>query len=227
MKLKYQLIAASVLSAMTFGAAAEVSGYATLNSDYMFRGVTLNDNGPALQGGIDWEGENGTYAGGWFSQTDDGEATDVEVDLFYGYYGELENGMFYDVNFIYYALLDASDYNYGELHLSVGKSLNDMWTAGVNVDIANDILLAGSGYDDLSAFHISVFAEYALAEDMGLSFEVGSQTWEEAGESDDYMWGRVTWTKDYENFGVEVSAWTNDIDGDDSSQLTASITYSF
>lgn len=218
---------ASVLSAMTLGAQADVSGYVTLASDYMFRGVSLNDKSPALQGGIDWEGETGWYAGTWASQTDDGESTDVEVDLFGGYAGETENGISYDFMAIYYALLDASDYNYMELHAGFSKGMSEKLSLGVNLDYTNDSLAAAGLGDDLTAFHVSVVAEYALADDMGLAFEYGRQGWDEDNESYGYNWGRISLTKDYNDFSFDLSAWHNDADDDDSSKFTVSASYSF
>ncbi|WP_163933913.1 TorF family putative porin [Paraferrimonas sp. SM1919] len=224
MQFKRQLIAASVLAGLSFSASAELSGYVTLNSDYMFRAVSLNDKKPALQAGIDWEAESGWYTGAWASQTDDGETKDVEIDIWGGYYGETESGFFYDANLIYYALVDASDYNYGELHGNIGQYLTDELTIGLNVDYA---VLAASGFDNLKGLHISGYAEYALTEDMAISVEYGQQKWEDWGENGDYNWARASFTKDYENFGFELSAWTNDIEGDESSRFSASVSYNF
>ncbi|GAB3038614.1 TorF family putative porin [Bowmanella dokdonensis] len=228
MKIKHSLIATSLMAGLSLSAQAEVSGYVTLTSDYMFRGVSLNDNSPALQGGVDWAAEDsGWYAGAWASQTDDGEETDIEVDLFGGYAGEFANGVEYDFMLIYYALVDASEYNYFELHGGFSKAINDSLSLGINLDYTNDSLAASGFGDDMSALHYSVVADVAIGEDMGLGFELGRQTWDEDGFDDDYTWGRVSLTKDWENWSFDVSAWYNDIDGDDSSNVTASVSYNF
>ncbi|WP_088330919.1 TorF family putative porin [Lacimicrobium sp. SS2-24] len=227
MKLRNKLLTASLLSAMTLGAQADVSGYVTVTSDYMFRGVTLNDKSPALQGGIDWEGDTGWYAGGWASQTDDGETSDVEVDLFAGYYGEMENGFEYDLMVIYYALLDDADYNYFELHGALIRPVSDSLTLSLNLDYTNDSIAAKGFGDDLSALHVSAIAEYDLGDDMGLAFEYGRQGWDEDGENYGYNWGRVSLTKDYNDFSFDLSAWYNNLDDDDSSKFTASVSYNF
>jgi uncharacterized protein (TIGR02001 family) len=227
MKIKHKVLVASLLTAMTLSAQAEVSAYVTLTSDYMFRGVSLNDKSPALQGGIDWSNDSPWYAGAWASQTDDGESTDVEVDLFGGYAGETENGISYDFMVIYYALLDDSDYNYTELHAGFSKGLSDAFSLGLNFDYTNDSIAAAGFGDDLSALHVSVVAEYALSDDMGLAFEYGRQGWDEDNESYAYNWGRISLTKDYNDFSFDLSAWHNDIDGDDSSSFTVSASYNF
>ncbi|GGD63101.1 TorF family putative porin [Lacimicrobium alkaliphilum] len=227
MKLKHKLLTVSLLSAMPLGAQADVSGYVTLTSDYMFRGVTLNDKSPALQGGIDWESDTGWYAGGWASQTDDGETSDVEVDLFAGYYGEMGNGFEYDLMVIYYALLDDADYNYFELHGALIRPVSDSLTLSLNMDYTNDSIAAKGFGDDLSALHVSAIAEYDLGNDMGLALEYGRQGWDEDGDSYGYNWGRVSLTKDYNDFSFDLSAWHNSLDDDDSSSVTASVSYSF
>lgn len=66
-------------------AAAEVTGYAILTSDYVFRGVSYSDSHPTVQAGIDVSLANGLYAGVW------GSAIDVSIgptrrDLEMNYY---------------------------------------------------------------------------------------------------------------------------------------------
>ncbi|MDK2778753.1 MAG: TorF family putative porin [Pseudomonadota bacterium] len=58
-----------------------------LVSDYLFRGLTQTDNGPAIQGGADVRNGN-AYGGIWFSNVDtpdDSEGLPVEMDVYFGY----------------------------------------------------------------------------------------------------------------------------------------------
>jgi uncharacterized protein (TIGR02001 family) len=48
-------------------AEGELSYNAALVSKYLWRGFDLNDEGPALQGGLDYEHESGFYSGAWAS----------------------------------------------------------------------------------------------------------------------------------------------------------------
>lgn len=67
-------------AAMTGAAhAQEFSANVSLTSDYVFRGVSLSDNGPAIQGGFDYS-YNLFYAGVWASNVTEG----VEIDLYAG-----------------------------------------------------------------------------------------------------------------------------------------------
>lgn len=57
-----------------------------LTSNYVFRGITESAKRPALQGGLDYEFENGFSAGTWISTVQFGDSTPIEWEL----YGEYE-----------------------------------------------------------------------------------------------------------------------------------------
>jgi hypothetical protein len=59
-------IAAGATMAGASAANAEISANVQLTSDYVFRGVSLSDNNPAIQGGLDWSNDQ-FYAGTWAS----------------------------------------------------------------------------------------------------------------------------------------------------------------
>ena len=62
-----KVILALMLVAGVSAAQAEVTGNASLTSDYRFRGVSQTQNAPAVQGGIDFAHSSGFYAGNWNS----------------------------------------------------------------------------------------------------------------------------------------------------------------
>lgn len=73
---------------------------ASLASDYVYRGVSLNDERVALQGGVDYSHASGFYAGIWATQVDIDERVrtlplrnargpDEEVDFYVGYNRDL------------------------------------------------------------------------------------------------------------------------------------------
>jgi uncharacterized protein (TIGR02001 family) len=69
---------------MSAGAAnAEVSGSVALVSDYVFRGISQSEGGPAIQGSLDWTNDI-FYAGAWGSSTDLGVGEAMELDLYVG-----------------------------------------------------------------------------------------------------------------------------------------------
>ena len=120
-----RLLAALGLVAMAGVAQAEVSGSATIVSDYDWRGWTQTDYKPALQLGLDYSGGL-WYVGTWASNVDFGAGSDpsTEVDFFGGLAGEFgESGLGWDVGFNYYTYPGASDINtiefYGKMSYSV------------------------------------------------------------------------------------------------------------
>lgn len=103
LKVKH-LAAVAAVSAATVapGAFAGVTGNVGAVSEYYFRGLQQDSNGqsPAIQGGLDWSGDSGLYAGTWASNVNWG-AGNVELDLYGGYAGKLGD-LGYDVGGIFY-----------------------------------------------------------------------------------------------------------------------------
>lgn len=122
--LKLALCAATASLAMAGSAMAEESfGFnAGVASDYVFRGVSQTDEGAQLFAG--WDYSKGIfYAGGWASNVDFGDGTDVEVDAYLGVkptWGDVT----FDFGAIYYGYVNApggADWN--QLELKAAASL--------------------------------------------------------------------------------------------------------
>ena len=58
-------------------AAQEVTGNVALTTDYIFRGVTQTDGGPAISGGFDVDAD-GFYVGVWGSSVDFSDDTTMD-----------------------------------------------------------------------------------------------------------------------------------------------------
>ncbi len=81
-------IATVVLALTAFSAQAEVTGNATLASDYRFRGISQTQGAPALQGGIDYSHSSGFYIGNWNSSVSSSvysQSSGLESDLYGGF----------------------------------------------------------------------------------------------------------------------------------------------
>ena len=63
---------------------AAVSANVAFSSDYVWRGMTQSD-GPAMQGGFDFEDESGFYAGIWGSNVNFNDGAGSELDYYAGY----------------------------------------------------------------------------------------------------------------------------------------------
>ncbi|MDA0366963.1 MAG: TorF family putative porin [Proteobacteria bacterium] len=73
-------------TAIAQDSANNVSGNVTLASDYVYRGISQTEEGPAIQGGFDYAHASGIYVGVWGSNLnfqDSNEAT-IEIDVYGG-----------------------------------------------------------------------------------------------------------------------------------------------
>jgi len=92
--------------------ATEVSGEAGLVSDYRFRGVSLSNGNPALQGSVPVEHSSGFYGNLWGSTL--GHGSDTELDFTGGYSKELSKVLSLDFSGTYYAYPSDGSENYLE-----------------------------------------------------------------------------------------------------------------
>ncbi len=94
----------------------------TFASEYIFRGVSLTNEDPAIQGSLEWDHDSGFYAGVWGSNIKNDPGT-LEFDYYAGYGGDLGNsGFTFDVSTIYYTYPgDEADGNYFEFQGKLGR----------------------------------------------------------------------------------------------------------
>jgi uncharacterized protein (TIGR02001 family) len=111
-------LAADARAETTFGFSADVV------SDYVLRGVSQTQDGPALQVGGEWSGESGWIAGAWASNVDltaDGVPDDgatVELDVYAGRSWALDERFALETVLIHYAYPGTRpgiDYDYTDL----------------------------------------------------------------------------------------------------------------
>lgn len=175
----------------------DVSGGVTLTSDYLFRGVSQTLGDPAVQISLDAELESGVYGFLWASNVDfvpAGEPDDgarYEVNVALGFAIDLSKHWSIDAllaRYVFPGTVDAADYDYNELLLTLGFAERISATVGYsdevfgqdaagwfyalsgNVDLPGDLSLsARAGHYDLeSAFG----ANYALS-DIAIHRSVG------------------------------------------------------
>ena len=76
-------------------------------TDYRFRGISQSRLRPALQGGVDFAHDSGLYVGLWASTIKilkdiPGGKGDVELDIYGGYKGKINNNFSYDIGLLRY-----------------------------------------------------------------------------------------------------------------------------
>ena len=91
-------------------AEGELSFNASVVSQYLWRGFDLNNQDIALQGGADYENDNGLYGGLWVSQYDFGDDDNgAEIDIYAGYSHSLNDDFWIDVSVTSYQYTGESD----------------------------------------------------------------------------------------------------------------------
>jgi uncharacterized protein (TIGR02001 family) len=99
----------------------DVSATITAVSDYRFRGVSLSDRDPALQGSVEVSHSSGFYLGAWGS-TIKGTSADVEVDLYGGWRGKA-GALDLDASAVAYVYPGSSNLNYVEMLASAATTI--------------------------------------------------------------------------------------------------------
>ena len=114
-----------------------LTGTAGVVSDYRYRGYSLSDEQPAVQGGLTAGHASGFYGDVFVSTIDeygvglDGDGAEVEVTATLGWAGQVE-GFEIDVAAAAYRYPDGDDVNYVEFPLQIGRTDEAVgWAVGV------------------------------------------------------------------------------------------------
>ncbi len=165
--------------------AAEWRGYAVLTTDYVFRGVTFSDSGPAAQIGAEVLLDNGLFLGAWAStvdiQAESGNSRNAEVDYYLGYSFALDERWAVTANAVAYTFPGADggfDYDYEEYSLSFSYR-DSVWL---------EYSYSPSLFETRRTTHnVSAYAERALSASWLISAGVGHYNLDDlAGESYTY-----------------------------------------
>ena len=178
---------------------AQFSSTWTVVSDYDFRGWSQSAKDPALQGSADYAfGESGFSIGAWasssidFGQIPDGTGgvrdidADVELDLYGGYNGKINDTFGWSFLANYYTYPGSSDVE-DYLEVKAGLSAGNF---GFNQWYSDDWLGSGS-----SALYSEANYSQPIGEKFSLDFHVGyswGDFWEDAETVDYSVTGNVT-----------------------------------
>ncbi len=188
------------------GAQAEFSANVAITSDYMFRGVSQNDNDMAIQGGFDYNHDSGFYAGVWGSNVAAKafNGSSMELDTYIGWSGDL-GPVSLDVGALRYnypgqaTTPAAPNVDTNEFHVGVSKDFG-MASASATVYYSPDFFNLGSEryYDlglEVPAGMVTVAAHYgktSISEKVGL------------GKQDYADWSLGVSTE-YQGFGFDLT----------------------
>lgn len=233
-KARIALLSGLTLSATLLSpvALAELTGEVGATNDYRFRGVSQSAGDFAVQAGIDWSHDSGFFVGAWASNIDFDEegnnGPDVELDIYAGYYGEINDDASYDVTLYRYNYIGSGGSELGYFELNAGIDFvgfraaywytNDYGGAGDDLHYAElnygwefaenwslDLHYGynfGDGIDDGEGF--DSYSDYSV----GVSTEVGgvsiSAAYLMSDLSGDYVVDDGVWRSD-DTFLVNVS----------------------
>lgn len=192
----------------------ELTANVALTTDYVYRGISQSDEGPAIQGGVDYtydvegDGFPGFYAGVWGSNVDfnDGDEASLELDVYAGISGSLDQIGDWKLGALYYAYPgadDSLDYDYWEFATSLTHDFGAFAaTASYNYSPDN---FGGTGDAHYPALGVTVPLPY----DLTLNGHVGYQDIEDGVDYWDWSAGiGYTWT----TFGVSLNYIDTDLD---------------
>jgi len=188
-----------------------VSANVALTSDYVFRGISLSGNDPAIQGGVDYTTDQ-WYAGVWSSSLSDG----MELDLYAGF-TPTTGPVTWDLGIISYfypgADDDAAEFDYYELKAAGGFSISEQFGIG------GAAYFAPENYGDTGeALYLEINAAYAINDAVSINGAYGNQSIDDpdgpfgaAGE-DDYNTWNVGGAFALHGFQVDLRYHDTDID---------------
>lgn len=192
--------------------AGEFTANVSMVSDYVFRGISLTDGSPAIQGGFDWVHDDLFYAGTWASNVTDG----VELDLYAGVtpvtgpitWDFAITGYFYPG-----AEDEAAEFDYTELSAAASFSPID------KLSLRPAVYFAPDNYGETGeAAYIELSAAYAATDAITLSGAFGSQSIEDpdgpfgSADQDEYATWHVGAAYEFSGFSFDLRYHDNDID---------------
>jgi len=172
-------------------AMADVSANVGATSNYIWRGITQNNDQAAISGGLDYSNANGIYAGTWISDegwtnansTAKGSHSSYETDYYAGYKGTA-GAVDYDIGYIEYTYPGTKpSVDFGEVH--VGGSFK-MLSAKVSYDGDNKNL------------YTEAAVNFPLPADYGLGVHVGHYNY-------DSKYKTANGVVDYTDYALTIS----------------------
>ncbi|GAA5066905.1 TorF family putative porin [Lysobacter panacisoli] len=215
-----KFVAASLVSAALCGlgmasAHAGVAGSVSLTSDYIFRGISQNNQEPALQAGVEYAADSGFYVGTWGSNVswlsdtpvpDNDISNSVELDFYGGYRGKFNDTFGYDVGALYYWY--PGDYpsgfnspDTGEIYVGITAGVFAAKYSYAVTDLFGYADSDGSGYLDAAV-------NWEFVPTWTLNAHAGKQ-WIENNEDFEYLDWKVGVTKTFEGGFAVALAYTD------------------
>jgi uncharacterized protein (TIGR02001 family) len=215
------LAAGATIAGAGIAQAGEISANVAITSDYVFRGVSLSGEDPALQGGFDWTSDL-WYAGVWGSSLGSAGSS-TEFDLYAGF-TPTTGPVTWDLGVITYfypgADDDGTEFDYYEGMVAGAISATDALELGAGVWYSPE-----NFGETGSALYYEVNASYAFSDALSISGAYGNQSIDDvdgpggADEDDDYSTWNVGGTFAMHGFEIDLRYHEADIDDGDAIAL--------
>lgn len=193
-------------------ALAEVTANVSVTNSYIWRGIEQTNGQAAVSGGVDFADESGFYAGVWISNVDFGDSNDAadgeqgaetEVDLYFGFGGDISEGVSYDLGFIHYEYPDEDqDIDFSEVYASLSAS-------GLTLGVA--VLADADGADFADTIYTNLDYTFALKNEAEVTLHAANYSFDEARGYNDIS---AAYSKDGFTFGVSKVFFNGDDEGD-------------
>ena len=224
-KLSYLLILSGLVSVSAIAADSPhtVSGNIAFTTDYLFRGVSQTQGGPALQGGFDYSHASGFYLGTWGSNVEwvstgaapYKENSSFEIDLYGGYKGAMGD-VGYDIGLITYyypgdQVAGSNDPDTTEVYLGASwKFLSAKYSYTVSDRFVGWGTSVGNN-ETKGSYYLELNANYPLQNGWSLLGHVGYQDVKDNDDASYTDW-KIGVSKDI-GYGVVTLAYSDtDVD---------------
>lgn len=198
-------------------ASAEVSASVAMTTDYVFRGVSLSGEDPAIQGSFDWSNDQ-FYAGIWGSSLGSAGSS-TEFDLYAGF-TPTTGPVTWNLGAIGYfypgADDDGTEFDYFEGVVAASMNVTEQLAVGGGVYYSPE-----NFGETGEALYYEINASYAMSETLSFSGAFGNQSIDDvdgpggADEDDDYNTWNVGGTFALHGFEVDLRYHQADIDAGD------------
>ena len=183
-----------------------------MTSNYIWRGLTQTENEAAVQGGIDYSGDNGFYIGTWASNVNYGpsDVYSYEHDVYAGFAFDT-GAISWDVGYLYYNYDKEANFDFGEVYVGAGIG---GFSAKLNV-LANTEADEEEGQDFGfgEAYYLSLDYGFEIGNGVGIGLHIGHHD----GDFAEAFNGRVGaeclnayWFLSLDDARVKCEAWRRD-----------------
>jgi uncharacterized protein (TIGR02001 family) len=194
-------------------------GSATLASDYIFRGLTQTNEKPALQAGLEYDDPSGVYAGIWGSNinwlsdysTDEAHvSSSLEIDLYVGYRGKLNDDFGYDVGL--YTYYYPGDFPPGFTSANTTEVYGALSYKFISLKYSHTLTNAFGFADTKNSGYIDLSANYEFIPTWLVNAHIGHQRIDGFGDASYTDW-KLGITKNFDKgFSVAVAYYDTNAD---------------